>query len=152
MCFTGAILPFAQKCLVSTVVNVQYNIYRGQKKSVRTIFIRNFEINDSILFSGGQSVLLWSNSSEKAISYTTLPSLRFSTASVWRWSPIQVLTPPAQPGLSSELVCLPSLFSTKPFYFLVAVDTCTHWVPIFSDVFLSLVIRLTFLKVMWSGF
>ena len=58
MCFTGAILPFAQKFLVSTVVNVQYNIYRGQKKSVRTIFIRNFEINDSILFSGGQSVLL----------------------------------------------------------------------------------------------
>ena len=37
---------------------------------------------------------------------------------------------PAQPGLTSELVCLLSLFSTKTPYFLVAVDdTCTHWVP-----------------------
>ena len=44
--------------LVSTVVIVQYNIDRGQTKSVRTIFIRNLEIIDSILFSGGQSVLL----------------------------------------------------------------------------------------------
>ena len=39
-------------------------------------------------------------------------------------------TNPARLGLTSELVCLPSLFSIKTPYFLVAVQTCTHWVPI----------------------
>ena len=42
-----------------------------------------------------------------------------------------------RPGLTPELVCLRSLFSSKTPYSLVVVivvvvDTCTHWVPIFS--------------------
>ena len=33
------------------------------------------------------------------------------------------------------------LFSTKPPYFLVAVDTCTHWLPIFFPVGLGVWIQ-----------
>ena len=52
---------------------------------------------------------------------------------------------PARPGLTSELVCLPLLFSTKPSYFLVGVDTCTHWVPVVVVVFVVVfVFRIIF--------
>ena len=42
------------------------------------------------------------------------------------------ITNPTRLGLTSELVCLLSLLSAKTSYSLVAVDTCTHWVPIFD--------------------
>ena len=41
---------FAEEFLVSTVVNVQYNIDRDQKKLVSTVFVRNSEMKSSTVF------------------------------------------------------------------------------------------------------
>ena len=48
--FSLAILQFAEEFLVSTVVNVRFNIERYQKKPVSTVFIRNSEMKSPTVF------------------------------------------------------------------------------------------------------
>ena len=69
--------------IISGFGQLTFSITSTEKACKHDIYqqFRN-EITDSILFSGGQSVLLSSkccNSSQKGIGYTTLHSLSFST-------------------------------------------------------------------------